>query len=204
MATKLLERDLTGIGMQPQRPVRWNSSSAELIEHAVRRNEGVLSVDGSFVAVTRPHTGRSPDDKFVVRDAKSEKHVAWGKLNVALTEPHFEALYQDVRSYLAGNELFVQDLFAGAEPTYRLNVRVVTTSAWHAMFARNMFIPPLHDELSGFVPGFTLLHAPELQADPARHGTRTGTFIVINFAERVVLIGGTRYAGEIKKSIFTV
>ncbi|MGH7461292.1 MAG: phosphoenolpyruvate carboxykinase (ATP), partial [Longimicrobiales bacterium] len=174
------------------------------IEQAIRRQEGVLSADGSFVANTRPHTGRSPDDKFVVREPESEAQIGWGKTNVAISPQHFAALHGSVREYLAGHELFVQDLYAGAAAAYRLNVRLVTTSAWHALFARNMFIPPGSSDLDDFSPGFTILHAPELQAEPARHGTRTGTFIVVNFAERVVLIGGTRYAGEIKKSIFSV
>jgi phosphoenolpyruvate carboxykinase (ATP) len=203
MAT-LIERDLTQHGVPTKRPVHWNSNAAVLIEQAIRRNEGLLSSDGSFVAITKPHTGRSPDDKFVVREAENEGRIWWGKINVPMQAEHFGALQNDVRSYLTGHELFVQDLYAGADAAYRLNVRLVTTSAWHALFARNMFIPPRANDLDDFTPGFTILHAPELQADPARHGTRTGTVIALNFAERVVLIAGTRYAGEIKKSIFSV
>ncbi len=203
MAT-IVERDLKQHGVPNQQPVFWDLSSAALIEQAIRRKEGMLSADGSFVAITKPHTGRSPDDKFVVREPEHEGRIGWGKTNVPMQPEHFVALQGKVRDYLAGHDLFVQDLYAGADPAYRLNVRLVTTSAWHALFARNMFIPPAPADLAEFAPAFTILHAPELQADPARHGTRTGTFIVLNFAERVVLIGGTRYAGEIKKSIFSV
>ncbi|MGH7466522.1 MAG: phosphoenolpyruvate carboxykinase [Longimicrobiales bacterium] len=203
MAT-LMDRDLKQHGVPTKRPVHWNLNSAALIEQAIRRNEGSLSADGSFVAITKPHTGRSPDDKFVVREAENEERIWWGKVNVPMQSESFAALQNDVRVYLTGHELFVQDLFAGADADYRLNVRLVTTSAWHALFARNMFIPPRASELDGFSPGFTILHAPELQADPARHATRSGTVIALNFAEKVVLIAGTRYAGEIKKSIFSV
>src|SRR5688500_957336 len=191
--------------MRAQRPVHCNLSPALLIEEAIRRGEGTLSADGACVGITKPHTGRSPDDKFVVREPSSENHVWWGKVNAAMQPAHYDALLAAVREHLTGQELFVQDLHAGADPDYRLNVRLVTPNAWHALFARNMFIPPSSSEdLDGFEPGFTILHAPELQADPSRHGTRSGTFIVLNLAERVVVIGGTRYAGEIKKSIFTV
>ena len=205
MATKVVDSELTTGGLRTQRTVHWNLTPPLLVEHAIRRGEGWLSSDGAFVAVTKPHTGRSPDDKFVVREPSSEQQVAWNKFNTAMQPAHFEALRQSVREHLNGQELYVQDLFAGADPAYRLNVRLITPSAWHALFARNMFIPPLTpDELDGFEPGFTIMHAPEMQADPAVHGTRTGTFIVLNVAERLVMIGGTRYAGEIKKSIFTV
>jgi phosphoenolpyruvate carboxykinase (ATP) len=200
----IVERDLRQHRVAARQRVYWNLSAAALVEQAIRRNEGQLSADGSFVAITKPHTGRSPDDKYVVREPECEAHIGWGKSNVAMEPAAFEQLRQSACEYLAAHELFVQDLQAGADPSYRLNVRLVTTSAWHALFAQNMFIPPSGAELEDFQVGFTILHAPELQADPAVHGTRSGTFIVLNFAERVVLIGGTRYAGEIKKSIFSV
>lgn len=199
-----LSADLSRHGLKPRGPVHWNLGAAGLIEQAIRRGEGSLTEDGAFVAITTPHTGRSPNDKFVVREPSSEDKIAWGSVNVPLSVEHFERLHRDVLRYLEGQELFVQDLYAGADPAYRLNVRVISPSAWHALFARNMFIVPPAEARRDFEPGFTVLHAPEMQADPAVHGTRTGTFIVINFGKRVVLIGGTRYAGEIKKSIFTV
>ncbi len=160
---------------------------------------------GPFVAVTTPHTGRSPKDKFVVREPSSEGDVDWGAVNQPMTPAHYETLLADVQAYLNGlSELFVEDLYCGADPAYRLSCRYVTPNAWHANFVRNMFIRPELGELAAFAPNFKILHAPEFQADPARHGTRTTTFIVLNIATRTILIGGTRYAGELKKSMFTV
>ncbi|MGI8401975.1 MAG: phosphoenolpyruvate carboxykinase (ATP), partial [Gemmatimonadaceae bacterium] len=160
---------------------------------------------GPFVGVTTPHTGRSPNDKFVVKEPATEKDVDWGKVNKPMSSEQYQLLEKDVRSYLNGApELFVEDLYCGADSAYRLSVRYVSPNAWHMAFARNMFIRPERSDLATFEPNFTVLHAPELQADPARHGTRSSTFIVLNLAERTILIGGTRYAGELKKSMFTV
>lgn len=180
----------------------WNLNPVELVEHAVRRGEGILVDGGPFNAVTSPHTGRSPNDRFVVREPGSENDVDWGKVNVAFDAEKYDLLREDVMAHLEGQDLYVRDMWAGADPTYRLAVRVVTPNAWHNLFAYNMFRRPTEDELEGFEPGFTILHAPEYPADPARHGTRTSTFILIHFGRREVLIGGTRYAGEIKKSVF--
>ncbi|HEX7118793.1 MAG TPA: phosphoenolpyruvate carboxykinase [Longimicrobiales bacterium] len=199
-----LTADLSRHGLKARGPVHWNLGAAALIEHAIRRGEGSLSENGAFVARTTPHTGRSPNDKFTVREPSSEDRIAWGSVNVPFSPEHFERLLADVRGHLDRQELFVQDVYAGADPQYRLNVRVVSTSAWHTLFARNMFIVPSAEARQDFEPGFTILHAPELQADPATHGTRSGAFVVVHFGERLVLIGGTRYAGEIKKSIFSV
>src|SRR5215213_1449881 len=188
-------------GMFPIR-IHANLTPPMLIEHALRRGEGALTDRGAFAAVTAPHTGRSAKDKFLVDDPGLADRIWWEK-NARLDTVAFERLQEDVRGYLDAREVFVQDLFAGADPAYRLPVRFVTPNAWHALFVRNMFLRALPAELAQFRPGFTVLHAPEFQADPARHGTRSGTFIVISFTKRVVLIGGTRYAGEMKKSIFT-
>jgi len=200
-------RSNTGLeehGLEPVNTEYWNVSPAELIEHAVRRAEGQLVARGPFNAITAPHTGRSPGDRFVVREPSSEEHVWWGQVNVAM-EPHrFDELREDLVEHLQGCDLFVRDMWAGADTNHRLAVRVVTPSAWHNLFAYNMFRQPDVDELATMTPGFTVLHAPEFVAVPERHGTRSGTFIVLNFGRREVLIGGTRYAGEIKKSIFTV
>ena len=204
MATTIRTKGVEEHGISARKKVEWNLSPAVLIEQAVLRREGTLTEDGAFVGITSPHTGRSPDDKFVVREPENEGQIWWGKVNVAIDPEHFDKLHRDVREHLAGQELFVQDLWAGADENYRLGVRVITPNAWHALFAHNMFIEPSAAERADFAPGFTVLHAPEMQADPAIHGTRSGTFIVLSFANRVVLIGGTRYAGEIKKSIFTV
>ena len=198
----------TGLGAQglaPRGTVRWNLEAPELVQAAIKRNEGELADMGPFVAVTTPHTGRSPNDKFVVKERSTEADVDWGKVNQPLSEAHFDTLLADVRGYLDGlDELFVEDLYCGADAAYRLSCRYVTPNAWHAHFVRNMFIRPELAELATFAPNFSILHAPEFQADPATHGTRTGTFIVLHLAKRMILIGGTRYAGELKKSMFTV
>ncbi len=200
-----LKGSLDGQGLAPSGEVHWNLVPPMLIEHAIRRGEGQLADMGPFVSITAPHTGRSPNDKFVVKDASTEADVDWGKVNQPISPAHFDALRTDVQQYLdARDELFVQDLYCGADPKYRLAVRYVSPNAWHMAFVRNMFIRPDTSELPTFTPNFTVLHAPEFQADPARHGTRTGTFIVLDLAQRTILIGGTRYAGELKKSMFTV
>jgi phosphoenolpyruvate carboxykinase (ATP) len=192
-------------GLAPKGTARWNLTPPELVAAAIRRNEGELADMGPFVAVTTPHTGRSPKDKFVVKEAASEKDIDWGAVNQPMSEAQFEILQADVRAYLdTQSELFVQDLYCGADPAYRLSCRYVTPNAWHANFVRNMFIRPELAELAAFAPNFTILHAPEYQGDPAKHGVRTTTFIVLNLAKRTILIGGTRYAGELKKSMFTV
>ena len=192
-------------GLSPTGQVHWNLVAPELVEAAVRRGEGRIADMGPFVAVTSPHTGRSPNDKFVVKEPGSEADVDWGKVNQPISSDHYALLKSEVQQYLNGlDELFVQDLFCGADPATRLSVRYVLPNAWHANFVRNMFIRPELDALATFAPNFTVYHAPEFKADPARHGTRTSTFIVLNLAERTILIGGTRYAGELKKSMFTV
>ena len=192
-------------GLAPRGQVHWNLIAPELFEDAARRDEGEFADMGPFVAITAPHTGRSPDDKFVVKEPSSEKDVDWGKINRPISPEKYQLLLGDISDYLNDSiELFVEDLYCGADPAYRLSVRYVSPNAWHMAFARNMFIRPERTDLPTFDPNFTVLHAPEFQADPSRHGTRTGTFIVLNLAERTILIGGTRYAGELKKSMFTV
>ncbi|MBM4194911.1 MAG: phosphoenolpyruvate carboxykinase (ATP) [Gemmatimonadetes bacterium] len=196
---------LTGQGLAPSGNVHWNFVAPELIQEAIRRGEGQLADMGPFCAVTSPHTGRSPKDKFVVEEASSAADVDWGAVNQKITEAHFDTLQADVKAYLNGlSDLFVQDLYCGADAAYRLSCRYVTPNAWHASFVRNMFIRPAASDLAAFAPNFTILHAPEFQADPARHGTRTTTAIVLHIAKRTIVICGTRYAGELKKSMFTV
>ena len=191
--------------LAPAGSVHWNHVAPELIEAAIRRGEGRLADLGPFVAVTTPHTGRSPNDKFVVREPDTEGDVDWGTVNQPMSPAHFALLLADVKVYLNGlPELFVQDLFCGADPAHRLSVRYILPNAWHAAFVRNMFIRPDQEHLAAFAPNFMVYHAPEFQADPARHGTRTGSFIVLNLASRIIIIGGTRYAGELKKAMFTV
>jgi len=192
-------------GLSPRGEVFWNLIAPELFQAAARRGEGEFADMGPFVAVTSPHTGRSPNDKFVVREPGSENDVDWGKVNQSLPVEKYERLLADVRRHLSdARQLFVQDLYCGADLAYRLSVRYVSPSAWHMAFVRNMFIRPELSDLPTFEPNFTVLHAPEFQATPLVHGTRSGTFIVLNLAARTVLIGGTRYAGELKKAMFTV
>jgi phosphoenolpyruvate carboxykinase (ATP) len=192
-------------GLAPRGEVRWNLIAPELFKDAARRDEGEFAEMGPFVAITAPHTGRSPNDKFVVKEPASEKDVDWGAINQPISPEKYQLLLGDLRSYLNdSDEIFVEDLYCGADPAYRLSVRYVSPNAWHMAFVRNMFIRPERTDLATFDPNFTVLHAPEFQADPTRHGTRTSTFIVLNLAERTILIGGTRYAGELKKSMFTV
>jgi phosphoenolpyruvate carboxykinase (ATP) len=185
--------------------VYWNLSVPALYEEAVRRREGSIAVEGPLVCRTGQHTGRSPNDKFIVREPSSEDKVWWSKVNRPIDAKHFDALYQRMINYCEGKELFVQDCYAGADSRYRLPVRVITEQAWHSLFARHMFIEPpnavgrpVHD------PEFTVIDLPGLTADPKTHGTNSEVFILLNFAKKLVLIGGTSYAGEIKKSIFTV
>jgi len=214
MATQTQPQDDAGIqgkvgleaqGLDPKGDVHWNLVAPVLIQNAIRRNEGQLADMGPFCAVTTPHTGRSPNDKFVVKESSSSADVDWGKVNQPFSEAQFDSLLADVRGYLnQRDELFIQDLYCGADPKYRLSVRYVSPSAWHMSFVRNMFIRPEATELPTFDPNFTVLHAPEFEADPAKHGTRSSTFIVLNLAKRMILIGGTRYAGELKKAMFTV
>ena len=198
------EQGLAGDGLDPQRGVHWNLSPAELYEQALARGEGRIAHMGAFAAVTAPHTGRSPNDKFTVNETATEKSVDWGKVNVAMDPAAFARLRSDVTEYLNGQDLFVRDCRAGADEAYGINVRVISTSAWHSLFAYNMFLRPHGTELLAFRPQFRVLHAPEFQADPARYGARSETVIALSFEERTVVIAGTRYAGEIKKSIFSV
>ncbi len=180
-----------------------NLSVPELLEHAIGRGEGVLGSDGQLVVDTRPHTGRSPRDKFFVKEPSSESHVDWGETNRPITPQVFDALWNRVSAYLAQREVYSLDCYVGADEDYRLPVRIVTEFAWHSLFARNLFIVPA-DSVRRFVPEFTVVDAALFQADPVRDGTNSSTFVLVNFAKRVILIGGTKYAGEIKKSVFTV
>ena len=185
----------------------WNPSPATTIEMALQHGEGHLTSGGAFLAVTSPFTGRSPQDKWMVQEPSSEDKIWWGKVNQPMSLDHYARLEQDIKAYLNTKELYVRDLYACADQRHRLNVRLVSENAWHTLFAYNQFIRPYQADLADFEPGFTILHAPEFHPDPARHGTRKASpsaAVVINFAARTVLICGTRYAGEIKKSIFTV
>jgi phosphoenolpyruvate carboxykinase (ATP) len=185
--------------------LHWNLGTAALVEAAVARGEGRLSRDGALVAETGPHTGRSPNDKFMVRDAETEDAIWWGKSNKPMSPAHFATLKADFTAALrAKDTLFVQDLFGGSQPEYRANVRVITEFAWHSLFIRTLLVRPKADELADFVPEFTIIDLPSFRADPARHGCRSETVVAVNFSEKLILIGGTRYAGEMKKSVFSI
>jgi phosphoenolpyruvate carboxykinase (ATP) len=191
-------------GIVPREAVYWNLTPAALYEEALRRNEGELSGHGALSVATGEFTGRSPKDKFLVRESPSDEHVWWGAVNQPFDPDAFERMRRRVAEYLGGRELFVQDLYVGADPKYRLPVRVVTEQAWHSLFARTMFIRPDPEELADFEPRFTVLQAPYLEAEPARDGTKSKTFVLVNLEQGLNLVGGTRYAGEIKKSIFSI
>ena len=192
-------------GLTDARTVYWNLSPARLSEMAVLRGEAKLASEGPLVCLTGTHTGRSPQDRFVVGDAAIDGEIWWGEVNRRFERDRCEALWHRVRQYLADRDLFVFDGYAGADPRYRLPVRVVTELAWHNLFARNMFLrEPDGSRLAAFEPGMTVVDAALFQADPGRDGTRGSTFILLDLARRIVLIGGTRYAGEIKKSVFSM
>ncbi|MGE3275812.1 MAG: phosphoenolpyruvate carboxykinase [Vicinamibacterales bacterium] len=195
---------LTASGVHTTGPVHWNLPPAALYEHAIRRGEGVIAAAGPLVCRTGAHTGRSPNDKFVVKEPSSDPHIWWGEVNRPLGAEHYDALRRDLLAHLGGTELFVQDLYAGASPAYRLPVRFIHELAWQNLFVRNLFIVPPAGDLPAFTPEFTVITAPSFKADPAKHGTRSEVVIALNLASREVLIAGTSYAGENKKSIFTV
>jgi phosphoenolpyruvate carboxykinase (ATP) len=180
----------------------WNLSVPVLYESAIRRREGLIGAGGAFVARTGAFTGRTPKDKYIVQEPSSKADIWWGDINRPIDEAVFESMTQRLAAYFQGREVFVQDMYGGADPEYRLKVRVITDSAWHSMFARNMFIRPKAEALGDFHPDFTILHAPRFFAQHELDGTNSDTFVFVNFAKRLVLIGGTEYAGEIKKSVF--
>lgn len=182
--------------------VDWNT--ARLVEQAVIRDEGRLTSSGALVVNTGQYTGRSPDDKFIVEELTFADRIAWGGANRPLSPASFERLYAKMTAYLQNRNVFVFNGYAGAHPNYRLPIRVVTELAWHNLFARNLFIRPSPEALQHHVPEFTVFAAPGLKADPDTDGTRSEAFVVIHFGRKIVLIGGTAYAGEIKKAIFTV
>ncbi len=185
--------------------IHHNAGTGALVELAVQRREGVLSKDGALVVETGRHTGRAASDKFTVRDAETESTVWWGKTNQSISPQHFAALKADFLAHLATREtVFVQDLFGGSQPEYRVNVRVFTEYAWHSLFIRTLLVRPDAEELKKFIAEYRIIDLPSFVADPERHGCRSETVIAVNFTEKLILIGGTRYAGEMKKSVFGI
>ncbi len=196
--------DLSYQGIDTPATLHWNLGPAELVEHAIRRGEGVLAKDGPLVVRTGKHTGRSAKDKFIVRDAETEGTIWWDN-NAAIAPDRFAALKEDFLAALATREtLYVQDLFGGSQSEHRVRVRVINELAWHSHFIRTLLVRPEAEELRGFEPEFTIIDLPSFRADPTRHGTRSETVIAVNLSEKLILIGGTAYAGEMKKSVFGI
>ncbi|GAC1382041.1 MAG: phosphoenolpyruvate carboxykinase (ATP) [Ktedonobacteraceae bacterium] len=184
--------------------VNWNLSPAVLVEHALVRKEGVLAANGAFAATTGSHTGRSPKDKFIVSNEKSAAKIWWGETNHPMSQEQFEAVRSSLSAYLQGRDVYVLDAAAGADPHYRMPIQVITELAWHNLFARQLFLRANASDLTSTHPGFTILCVPNFHTDPRVHGTRSEAAIIIDFEERLVLIAGTQYAGEMKKSVFTI
>jgi phosphoenolpyruvate carboxykinase (ATP) len=196
---------LSAQGIETASRIHSNLGTPQLVEQALARGEGELSRHGALVVQTGPHTGRSAKDKFIVRDAETEDSVWWGKVNASMTPEHFAALKEDFLAALKEkDELFVADLFGGSQPEYRVNVRVINELAWHNLFIRTMLVRPTAGQLADFAPEYTIIDLPSFRADPERHGTRSETVIAVNLSEKLILIGGTRYAGEMKKSVFGI
>ncbi|WP_078120798.1 phosphoenolpyruvate carboxykinase (ATP) [Thiosocius teredinicola] len=191
-------------GLYNLNEIFWNLPTPALYEQSLLRREGSLSHLGPLVVRTGHHTGRSANDKFIVDEAESHDQIWWGTINKPIPENNFDILHQRMASYLQMKDVFVQDCFAGADADYRMPIRIITEYAWHSLFARNMFIQASPEELKHHEPYFTVINSPRFHAIPSQDQTRSETFILVNFHQRLVLIGGTSYAGEIKKSIFSV
>ncbi|MFA0964272.1 phosphoenolpyruvate carboxykinase (ATP) [Roseivirga sp. BDSF3-8] len=202
-----LKSSVSGLGKQGVNKFAeayWNLSPAELVEEALKNGEGSLTDKGALMCDTGKFTGRSPKDRFVVKDDKTADTVWWGDINFPIEPAHFEGLYQKMLAFLEDKKLYVRDAYAGADENYRLSLRVINTEAWHNLFCNNMFLRPSADELKNFDPNFTIICAPDFKANPEEDGTRQENFAIINFTKRMILIGGTGYAGEMKKGIFSV
>lgn len=192
------------LGLDNNKHIHWNLGPEELYEKALANGEAIETKHGALRVLTGSYTGRSPKDKFIVDQPSVHDDIDWGEINQPISEEVFDRLFDKARRYLADKELYVKDLYCGADPKHRLNVRVVSEAAYHALFAHNMFIRPSEEELENIEPEFTVLAAPNLKADPEKDGTRSSTFILCNFEKKLILIGGTLYSGEVKKGIFGV
>jgi len=184
--------------------INWNLAPAVLVEHALARQEGELAANGAFTAMTGSHTGRSPRDKYIVSNEEYATKIWWGDINHPISAETFEGIRRSLAAYLQGRDVYVLDAAAGADQAYRIPIQVITELAWHNLFARQLFLRANQDDLTGGHPGFTILCVPNFHADPRTFGTRSEVAIIIDFEERLILIAGTQYAGEMKKSIFTV
>ena len=200
-----LATSLADQGFRTTAHINANLGTEQLVEHALANGEGLLAKGGPLVVETGAHTGRSAKDKYIVRDGETEDTVWWGKVNVPMAPEHFAALKQDFLTALAEKDtLYVADLFGGSQPEHRVNVRVINELAWHNLFIRTLLVRPTRDDLEDFAPEYTIIDLPSFRADPSRHGCRSETVIAVSFSEKLILIGGTRYAGEMKKSVFGV
>jgi len=194
---------LSDQGIATSAKLNWNLETQGLVDAAVARGEGKVAAEGPLVVETGKFTGRSPKDKFTVKDAETAETIWWGKSNSPMAPEHFATLKADFLSAVAEkDELFVQDLFGGSQPEHRVGVRVINEFAWHNLFIRTMLVRPREDELAGFVPDYTMIYLPSFRADPERHGCRSETVIAVSLTEKMILIGGTQYGGEMKKSVF--
>jgi phosphoenolpyruvate carboxykinase (ATP) len=203
VSDRIPRNGLDAQGIATGAEIFWNLTTAPLVEHAVRRGEGLLAKDGPLCVRTGKFTGRAAKNKFIVRNAVTEKTVWWGKVNQPMAPDAFDRLHDDFLLALADKDmLFVSDLYGGSQPEHRVRVRVINELAWHNLFARTMLVRPETHELAGFEPEFTIIDLPSFRADPERHGCRSETVIAVNFEKKIVLIGGTAYAGEIKKGVF--
>jgi len=195
---------LKSLGLRNLRSVNWNLHTSQLYETAIKHGEGILAQHGPLVTRTGTHTGRSPKDRFVVKESSSQDNIWWGNTNVPYDAENFDSVQSKIGAYLQNAEVFVLDCWCGADENYRLPVRIITEDGWHNLFARNMFRRATDEELVDFEPAYTVINVPSFRADPEIDGTNSNTFILVNMAKKLVLIGGTSYAGEIKKSIFSV
>src|SRR5437016_3400714 len=190
--------DLTRQGIRNAQTVYWNLGTAQLVEQAIQRHEGMLASGGAFVVRTGQFTGRSPKDKYIVREPGTETTVNWGSVNQPMSEAQFDGLFARMLKFWEGKDVYVQDCFGGAETSYSLPIRVISQRAWHALFGHQLFVRVDPKKVADHKPEFALFFAPDFAADPAIDGTRSQTAIVINFAKKIILIAGSEYAGEMK------
>jgi len=204
MTMMMSRKALENYGLVNLGNINWNLSPATLVEHALARNEGMLAANGAFAATTGSHTGRSPKDKFIVANEDSAVKIWWGEYNHPMSPETFEGVRRSLAAYLQGRDVYVLDAAAGADPDYRMPLQVITELAWHNLFARQLFLRANESDSTSHRPEFTIISVPNFQTDPRIDATRSAAAIIIDFEERLALIAGTQYAGEMKKSIFTV
>jgi phosphoenolpyruvate carboxykinase (ATP) len=191
-------------GISSDENAYWNLGAEELYEHTIKLGTGIIGKGGALIVETGQHTGRSANDKFMAKCGESADNIWWGKVNKSITAANFDKIEVLVRAHLEENPTYVQDLYGGTDPTYRINVRAISNSPWHSLFIRNLLVRPEYSDLENFTPEFTILHAPDLEIDPQEHGLNSTTVVTINIEKKLVLIAGTSYAGEMKKSVFSI